>query len=168
MERALVLNASYEPLSVVPGRRAVVLILADKAEMVHRSEEVIRSERLQIPAPSVVRLRYFVKVPYNRRAAVSRSGVFARDGHRCQYCGTRADSIDHVVPRSRGGTHVWENLVAACRRCNAFKRDRLLEHTSMRLRRRPSVPPSSTWVATSIGEVPSEWESYLHRSPVPA
>ena len=117
MTRALVLNATYEPLSVVPSRRALVLVLMEKADLVHGSESVAHSEHLTVTVPSVVRLRYFVSVPYRRRAALSRSGVFARDGHRCQYCGNRADSIDHVVPRSRGGVHDWENVVAACRRC---------------------------------------------------
>jgi len=161
MTRALVLNATYEPLSVVPSRRALVLVLMERADVVHGSDVVAHSEHLTVTVPSVVRLRYFVSVPYRRRAALSRSGVFARDGHRCQYCGNRADSIDHVVPRSRGGIHDWENVVAACRRCNAEKRDRLLEHTSMTLVRRPMAPPSSTWVAAAVGDVPTEWATYL-------
>lgn len=161
MARALVLNATYEPLSVVPGRRAVVLVLAQKAELVHGSTDVLHSERMAIEVPSVVRLRYFVRVPYQRRAALSRRGVFARDGHRCQYCGGRAESIDHVVPRSRGGEHVWENVVACCRRCNAHKRDRLLEHTGMHLRCHPRVPNHLSWVAVHMGEIPSEWHDYL-------
>lgn len=161
MTRALVLNASYEPLSVVPGHRAAVLVLAEKADVVHQSERCLRSEQLALAIPTVVRLRYYVRVPYRRRAALSRRGVFVRDGNRCQYCGGRAESIDHVVPRSRGGEHVWENVVAACRSCNATKRDRLLEQTSMRLRRPPTAPPASTWIAASVGEVPVEWQNYL-------
>jgi 5-methylcytosine-specific restriction endonuclease McrA len=161
MNRALVLNATYEPLSVVATRRALVLVLADKAETLHEAATRFRSERLEMAAPSVVRLRYHVKVPYRRRAALSRAGVFVRDGHRCQYCGGRAESIDHVIPRSRGGEHAWENVVAACRPCNANKRDRLLEQTSLRLQRRPVAPAASTWVAASVGQVPEEWEAYL-------
>jgi 5-methylcytosine-specific restriction endonuclease McrA len=87
--------------------------------------------------------------------------VFVRDEGRCQYCGGRAESIDHVVPRSRGGEHTWENVVAACRACNTHKRDRLLEHTSMRLHRHPVAPPASTWVAATVGDVPVEWQAYL-------
>ena len=113
MSRSLVLNASYEPLCVVPGRRAVCLVLDEKAEVIHHSEQVLHSARLAVAVPSVIRLRYFVKVPYQRRATLNRRAVFARDGHRCQYCGGPAESIDHVVPRSRGGEHVWENVVAA-------------------------------------------------------
>ncbi|WP_208028005.1 HNH endonuclease [Rhabdothermincola sediminis] len=161
MSRALVLNASYEPLSVVPVRRAVVLVLSEKAEVIHESGDVMRSERLVVAVPSVVRLRSYVRVPYRRVAALSRRGVFLRDGGVCQYCGRKADSIDHVVPRSRGGSHAWENVVAACGRCNSAKRDRLLEETSMRLRRRPQVPSPMSWVAVAVPRMPADWTRYL-------
>lgn len=165
MSRALVLNASFEPLCVVSGRRAVVLVLDDKAEVLHASDEQVRSERLCLEVPSVIRLRTFVKVPYRRRAALNRRSVFARDQHRCQYCGTRAESIDHVVPRSRGGPHEWENVVAACRPCNTAKRDRLLAETSMVLRRPPSVPEQLTWILVAVGDVPAHWQPYLAPPP---
>jgi 5-methylcytosine-specific restriction endonuclease McrA len=131
MGRALVLNATYEPLCIVPARRAVCLVLDDKAEVLHADGELMRSEHLSLSVPSVIRLRYFVRVPFQRRCTLSRRAVFARDEHRCQYCGEHADSIDHVMPRSRGGQHVWENVVAACRACNIRKRDRLLEETAL-------------------------------------
>ena len=124
MQSALVLNATYEPLSVVPVRRAVCLVLSEKAEILHDDGTELRSARRCVARPLVVRLRYVVKVPYHRRTALSRRAVFARDDHRCQYCGGQADSIDHVMPRSRGGEHVWENVAAACRPCNLRKRDR--------------------------------------------
>ncbi|MBW3547260.1 MAG: HNH endonuclease [Actinobacteria bacterium] len=161
MSRALVLNATYEPLCVIPVRRAVVLVLAEKADVLHDTGAVMRSERLRVPIPSVIRLRYFVRVPYRRRASLNRRAVFARDGSRCQYCSAPADSIDHVVPRSRGGQHVWENVVAACRPCNAQKRDRLLSETSMVLRRRPTAPKELTWITVAVGTVPTHWEPYL-------
>lgn len=161
MSRSLVLNASYEPLSVVSARRAIVLVLGAKADVVHDSERRVRSAHVDMAVPSIIRLRYFVRVPYQRRAALSRRGVFLRDGGVCQYCGKRADSIDHVVPRSRGGAHVWENVVAACGRCNAHKRDRLLEETSMRLHRRPVVPNHHSWVVVAVNRVPAEWSPYL-------
>src|ERR687890_185054 len=124
MGSALVLNATYEPLGVVSARRAVVLVLGEKADLLHASGDEVHSERLTVPVPSVIRLRYVVKVPFVRRAALNRRAVFARDGSRCQYCTAPAESIDHVVPRSRGGEHVWENVVAACRPCNTAKRAR--------------------------------------------
>ncbi|MBI2703748.1 MAG: HNH endonuclease [Actinobacteria bacterium] len=161
MGRSLVLNATYEPLGVVSSRRAVVLLLDQKADLIHASGEHVHSEKLDVEVPSVIRLRYFVRVPYQRRAALSRRGVFLRDDGRCQYCGRRAESIDHVVPRSRGGQHIWENVVAACRRCNTTKRDRLLEDTAMHLRRRPEAPRHLSWVLVALGEIPDIWQQYL-------
>jgi 5-methylcytosine-specific restriction endonuclease McrA len=165
--RVLVLNASYEPLCVVPSRRAVVLVLTDKAEMVHPTDLVMHSEKLAVEVPSVVRLRTFVSVPFRRRVAVSRRAVMARDGHTCQYCGARADSIDHVVPRSRGGDHTWENVVASCRPCNVRKRDRLLPETSMRLRHHPRAPHGPSWSILAAGSVPGDWNQYLRADPLP-
>jgi 5-methylcytosine-specific restriction endonuclease McrA len=161
MSRSLVLNASYEPLCVVSARRAVVLVLGEKAEAVAQTGLVLHSEHLTIAVPSVVRLRAFVTVPFRRRVAVSRRAVMARDGGVCQYCGSRADSIDHVVPRSRGGTHTWENVVAACRPCNVRKRDRLLPETTMHLRCRPSAPRGASWSIVANGAVPLDWAPFL-------
>jgi 5-methylcytosine-specific restriction endonuclease McrA len=161
MMRSLVLNVTGEPLSVVAGRRAALLVLGDRADIIQESGSALHSEHMTLPLPSVVRLRYFVRIPYGRRRSISRRGVFARDGHRCQYCGSRADSIDHVRPRSRGGQHTWENVVAACRSCNSRKRDRMLNETTMRLRSQPRVPSWSSWVALASGEVPPQWRPYL-------
>lgn len=165
MGRALVLNASYEPLSVVSSRRAAVLVLAQKADTLASSGMVLRSERLSVDVPAVLRLRQFVKVPFARRAALNRRGVFARDEGRCQYCGDQAESIDHVVPRARGGTHTWDNVVAACRPCNVTKRDRFLHETSMKLRSTPRAPSGSAWVALSMGRVPESWAPFLDTEP---
>lgn len=161
MSRALVLNATYEPLAVVPARRAVVLVLDGKADLVHGAGEQWRAESMTVAVPSVVRLRYFVRAPFHRQAPLSRRAVFLRDDGRCQYCGRNAESIDHVVPRSKGGPHSWDNVVAACRRCNTSKRDRLLEDTGMRLRRRPETPRHLSWVTVSVGAVPEPWSAYL-------
>lgn len=161
MTRALVLNVTFEPLCVVPQRRAAVLVLGDKAELLHEGDGAFHSERLVLPAPSVVRLRYFVKVPFQRAMALNRRAVFARDSHQCQYCGDHADSIDHIVPRSRGGPHEWDNVVAACRPCNLRKGDRLLHETTMVLRQRPVLPRALTWVTVAVGQVPTLWEPYL-------
>ncbi len=165
MSRALVLNASFEPLSVVSSRRAAVLLLADKADMVLSSGQVLHSEHLAIEVPSVVKLRQFVKVPFRRRAALNRRAVFARDGSQCQYCGSTAESIDHVVPRARGGTHTWENVVAACRPCNVRKRDRLLHETTMTLRSTPRAPHGFAWISLSLGHVPDDWQPFLAAEP---
>jgi 5-methylcytosine-specific restriction endonuclease McrA len=161
MTRALVLNATFEPLCVVSDRRAVVLVLGETAEMLHASDAVMRSPRVAVPVPSVVRLRCFVRVPYRWSTPLNRRSIFARDNHRCQYCGGPAESIDHIVPRSRGGEHVWENVVAACRPCNVRKRDRMLHETSMSLRHPPTVPRGASWLRFALGVVPETWTPYL-------
>ena len=161
MRRALVPNATYEPLSVVPTRRAVCLVLAEKAEVLHDDDGLVRSAHLELRTPVVIRLRYMVKVPYHRRTTMSRRAVFARDAHQCQYCGGHADSIDHVLPRSRGGLHVWENVAAACRPCNLRKRDRSPEEAGMHLFKRPAAPRELAWVVVSVGRVPEAWKPYL-------
>lgn len=161
MSQALVLNASYEPLCVVSSRRALLLSLDEKAEVLHHTDQLWHSARLVLAEPSVVRLVYFVKVPYQARIALNRRAVFAHDGHRCQYCGASAENIDHVIPRSKGGPHAWDNVVAACRPCNTRKRDRLLEESGMHLRRTPSVPRERTWILVASGAIRSDWEPYL-------
>ena len=161
MARTLVLNATYEPICVVPCPRALVLVISEKAETIASTGRMIRSERLALEEPSVVRLARFVRVPYQRRRALNRRAVFIRDGHLCQYCGAAAESIDHVVPRSRGGKHEWDNVVAACRRCNSQKRDRLLHDTAMRLRRQPSAPHFATWFMLHDRTIPTAWTPFL-------
>jgi 5-methylcytosine-specific restriction endonuclease McrA len=159
--RALLLNASFEPLCVVPIRRAVVLVLKDKAEIVARNGGELHSERTVVPIPAVIRLVHFVRVPFRSRVPLSRRAVFARDHHRCQYCHRSAENIDHVVPRSRGGEHSWENVVASCRACNARKEDRLLSDCGLSLRRRPYAPHASLWVVATAGSIDPAWAPYL-------
>ncbi|TVR25346.1 MAG: HNH endonuclease [Ilumatobacter sp.] len=161
MPSALVLNATFEPLSVVASRRAAVLVLDDKADLVEHDGSLLRSESLAVHSPLVIRLRYMVKVPYRRGTSVSRRGVFARDDHRCQYCGAPADSIDHVMPRSRGGEHIWENVAAACRPCNLSKRDRTPDEAGMRLLRPTRAPRPSSWLIVSVSRVPEAWKPYI-------
>lgn len=168
MTQSLVLNATYEPLCVVPSRRALMLLLDEKAELLHPTDRVFRSERVTLAEPSVVRLRHYVKVPYQARIALNRRAVFARDGHRCQYCGAAAENIDHVIPRSRGGLHAWDNVVASCRPCNARKRDHLLEDSGMKLRRPPAVPRQRTFILVASGRIRTEWEAYLAQSSLSA
>ena len=160
--RALILNATYEPLSIVTARRAIVLVLRQKAVVVEDSGDVWHSERSTHPLPTVIRLRTFVKVPYARRVALNRRAVFARDRHSCQYCGTTAENIDHVVPRSRGGTHAWENVVASCRRCNLHKGNRTPKEAGMRLEVTPQAPRRHGWVLVNLGAPPHpSWQPYL-------
>lgn len=161
MERVLLLNATFEPLCAVTARRAVVLLLKKKAEVLEGDGSVFRSEKLSVAIPSVIRLNYFVKVPYYGRANLSRRAVFARDGWTCQYCGGAAETVDHLVPRSRGGLHAWENVVAACRRCNGRKRDKLPAEAGLKLARRPGAPRGPANVSLELGAVRPDWERYL-------
>lgn len=162
MSRSLVLNASYEPLSVVPERRALVLVLTEKANAVVNRAETWSAERIALPVPSVVRLNRFVKVPYRRAVPVTRRAVFGRDGHECQYCGGPAESLDHVTPRSRGGDHTWENVVACCRRCNVAKGNRTPSESGLSLQTQPRPPRRFGWIYASTGfQVDPTWRPYL-------
>ena len=161
--RVLLLNASHEPLAVVTGRRALVLVVAGKAEcLVERPNGLVRSPSVSLAVPAVVRLRRYVRVPYPAPPAVTRAGVLKRDGRRCAYCQGRADTVDHVVPRSRGGGHAWENCVACCARCNARKADRLLDELGWALSITPG-PPRRGVLGRMWGneECDPAWEPWL-------
>jgi 5-methylcytosine-specific restriction endonuclease McrA len=140
MGKVLVLNASYEPLNITSWRRAVVLLIKGKAEQVEHNGKVIYAG---FPLPTVIRLRHYVRVPY-KEVPLSRRNLLHRDGHACQYCGHGGDSLtlDHVVPRSRGGQDSWENIVVACVRCNVKKANRTPKEASMMLRTSPKRPQS--------------------------
>ena len=160
--KALVLNTTYEPLSIVTSRRAVVLVVNRKADMVEAQDLLWHAERTVVQVPSVVKLRRFVRVPYLRRVPLTRRAVFARDDHRCQYCGRVAECLDHVIPRSKGGTHTWENVVASCRPCNVRKADHDLREIAMELAFKPRVPRRHDWVYASLGfPVDPAWHPYL-------
>jgi 5-methylcytosine-specific restriction endonuclease McrA len=157
----LLLNASYEPLTVISVHRAVVLVLTDKADLIAAGEGHIRSPSTSVPTPSVIRLRGFVRVPYRSALPLNRRNLLARDGHRCAYCTDRGDTVDHIVPRSRGGEHVWSNVVAACRRCNGHKGNRLLHELGWTLRTTPSTPRGWSWMLVGVGTTDPAWSEWL-------
>ena len=161
----LVLNATYEPLSIVSVRRAVVLLLKEKAEIVEAAEAVLRSEHITLPVPLVIRLVTYVPVPRRLGLPVTRRTVLARDRYTCQYCGSQPGkahlTVDHVVPRSRGGKTVWENVVIACGLCNRRKGDRTPEEAGMRLLSRPSRPRYVALVLLEGAGQNSTWAKYL-------
>jgi len=163
--RSLVLNATYEPLGIVSSRRAMLLVLDAKAELVHATGRDFHAATVAVPEPSVVRLHRYVRVPRQFRVAVNRRTVFARDGSRCQYCGGPAENIDHVIPRSRGGPHAWENVVAACRRCNTRKEDRLPVEAGMALRTSPVAPRHRVQLLALSGGASTDWHRYLGMPP---
>ncbi|MCB0081331.1 MAG: HNH endonuclease [Caldilineaceae bacterium] len=141
--QVLVLNAGYEPLSLVSVRRAVILLLREKAELVEATQQLLHSAHQAQPVPLVIRLVHYVRLPH-RRVPATRAAVMLRDLHTCQYCGLipgRNDlTVDHVVPRSRGGSHSWQNLVTACKRCNQKKGSQTPEEATMQLIRKPYEP----------------------------
>ena len=164
--RVLILNASYEPLHVCSVKRAITLLMQEVAERVLDDDRVLRTPSRTVPVPSVIRLRRYVRRPHRQRVAFNRKNVLRRDDHACQYCGTRAHdlTLDHVLPRSRGGPTSWENVVACCRRCNAHKRDRTPTEARMALRRPPRAP---VFMFTSayglLTDVDPAWAAYLPR-----
>jgi 5-methylcytosine-specific restriction endonuclease McrA len=157
----LLLNATYEPLCVVSSRRAIVLVLAEKAEAVDIAADVVHAERVSLAVPVVARLTRYVRVPYPASVPLSRRAVFTRDGQTCVYCGGSATSIDHVVPRSRGGTHTWDNVVAACRRCNHTKADRSLAELGWALPSPPRTPSGAAWRLLGSRTVDPRWREWL-------
>jgi len=163
MTQVLVLNASYEPLNVTSVRRAHVLVFKGKAEVLEELDQPLHSASDTYPWPHVIRLVHYVRVPRAVQRKISRRALFARDGWRCVYCGTASGrlTLDHVVPRSRGGDSVWENVVTSCAPCNHRKGDRLLEETSMTLRTPPRPPTPVLFIRLAADHVPDTWRQYL-------
>jgi 5-methylcytosine-specific restriction endonuclease McrA len=162
--RVLLLNATFEPLTALPLRRAIVLLVCGKAEVVHGDTAglVLHSATGAVEVPSVIRLRTYVRVPYRARVPLTRAALMHRDRFRCAYCGGRAETIDHVVPRSRGGTHTWENCVACCARCNHKKADKLLAELGWPLRTMPTAPRGRHWrLLAGLVDADPQWLPYL-------
>lgn len=161
----LVLNQDFSALTVCSVQRAVVLMHLNKADLVAALPgHALRSPRMTFPWPSIVRLRFYVRVPY-RRIMLSRKNVLRRDGFRCQYCNQREHlTVDHVVPKSRGGRDTWTNLVAACIRCNNRKGSRTPIEARMSLRRNPFRPSHVMFIRDYVGTVDDTWKPYLFLS----
>ena len=160
--RTLVLNAGYEPLSVVSFKRALVLVMNGRAIIVESdNKHPVRSPDGTWERPSVIVLTRYVKMPHSRQVPVSRRGVLRRDNHRCGYCQASASTIDHVLPRSRGGKDEWENLVACCLKCNNIKGDRTPQEMGWRLLQPPKTPYGTAWLVRGIERPQERWEDYL-------
>jgi 5-methylcytosine-specific restriction endonuclease McrA len=163
MSHVLVLNASYEPLNVTSVRRAHVLVYKGKAEVIEKLGKPLRSAASEHVWPHVIRLLSYVRVPKSVQRKISRRALFARDRWRCQYCGTESGklTLDHVVPRSRGGESIWENVVTSCAPCNLRKGNRTIEEAGMRLHAIPRMPAPTLFVTLSAPRIPDGWNRYL-------
>ncbi len=159
----LVLNQNYEPMTITNVKKAIILIFLGKAELVEKNDGYINSVRERYPLPSIVRLTRFINVP-RKRIILSRKNIIKRDNHQCQYCGTRSGpvTIDHVIPKVRGGEDSWENLVCACVKCNNKKGNRTPEEAGMRLAKKPQRPNYLFFIRYFVGNIDHRWKPYLY------
>src|SRR3954449_341517 len=161
--RVLVLNATYEPINVCTVRRATVLLLKHKAEVLERGDTELHWATGAISRPHVIRFVNYVRVPRDpHRRKITRRAVFARDGWACQYCGSQTTlTVDHVIPRSKGGPSTWENIVASCAPCNRRKGDRLPHQIRMHPRNAPRTPRPEVFIHVASPTIPAAWRQYL-------
>ena len=159
MSVTLLLNATYEPLRIVPLSRAIGLVMTGKAEVLEESDEEVH--RRFGRAPTVIRLKYFVRVPYRAKLPLTRRNLIARDHGHCAYCTNVGRTIDHVVPRSRGGQHTWENVVLACNKCNEAKGNQTLAELGWSLGFTPGQPRGLVWYTIGLTELNPAWSAYI-------
>jgi len=158
----LVLNSTFRPLSIVSPQRCVSLLIRKKLTSIVDSNIEIRSEKESFLVPKVAILTYYVKAPYARRISLNKDNIFIRDNFTCQYCSSRAESLDHIIPRSKGGAHEWGNIVACCKTCNLKKADKLLHDTHLSLIKNPRLPNDNFWIKAILNSSPDpSWEKYL-------
>ncbi|MDD4873659.1 MAG: HNH endonuclease [Dehalococcoidales bacterium] len=161
----LVLNQSYEPLNVCHARRAIVMVIQGKAEMLENGMGFIHSANDLFPIPSVIKLDFFLKRIHNAERKLTRLGVFHRDNYTCQYCGKtdKKLTLDHVIPRSHGGQHIWENITTACVPCNLRKAGRTPEQANMKLNTLPAYPRDGLpfFIPRYYRQGLKEWQKYL-------
>jgi len=162
--KTLVLNQDYRALTTCGAAKAFLLVYMNKAEVVNDVKDgYFRTVTNHYPIPSVIRLRNYVHLPY-KGVILSRQNIFRRDNHRCQYCGAGYDlTLDHVMPKSRKGGSTWDNLVTACKNCNARKGDRTPDEAKMPLRQRPFKPSFLMFLRDFSGPIYEEWMEYLGR-----
>lgn len=161
-KRVLMLNQNYEPLTICSARRAIVLLFQGKVEMLAPADGLkLRTITEQYSLPSVVRLWHYKKVPM-KRIMLTRKNVLLRDNNQCQYCGTtRGDmTVDHVIPKTMGGTDTWNNLVCSCSRCNNKKGNRTPEQAQMKLMKKPNRPSYITFIQRNLS-IDEPWKPYL-------
>lgn len=166
-DKVLVLNQDYSPLTLCTVSRAFLLVFLEKAELLAADKNgYMRTVSMSYPKPSVIKIKSYVHVPY-KGVVLSRYNIFKRDGHKCQYCDTTKDlTLDHLIPRSKGGKSTWKNLVTACKRCNSRKGDRTPIEAGLVLQKPPFKPSYIMFLRNSIGALNDDWQQYLKKSAV--
>lgn len=166
-DKVLVLNQDYSPLTLCTVSRAFLLVFLEKAELLAADKNgYMRTVSMSYPKPSVIKIKSYVHVPY-KGVVLSRYNIFKRDGHKCQYCDTTKDlTLDHLIPRSKGGKSTWKNLVTACKRCNSRKGDRTPIEAGLVLQKPPFKPSYIMFLRNSVGEHNDEWQQYLKKTAV--
>jgi len=161
-QKVLILNQDFSAFALCSIQKAFVLLYLEKAEMVHKSElGVLRSISCSYPIPSIIRLQRYVHVPY-KGISLSRHNIMKRDAYQCLYCGsTKNLTLDHLLPKSRGGGSSWTNLVTACMRCNTKKGDRTPEEAGLTLKQKPKKPSLTAFLAANAGALDQTWQIYL-------
>lgn len=161
--QVLVLNKNYEPMSITNAKKAIILLFLKKAELIEKYDHLkIKSINFVIPLPCIVRLTRYINVP-RKRIILSRKNIIKRDNHQCQYCGRNGGpfTLDHVIPKNRGGEDTWENLVCACTECNNKKGSRTPEEASMPLLTKPKRPNHIFFIRYVVGNLDNRWKPYL-------
>jgi len=160
--KVLLLNQNYEPLTVVSAKKAIILVYLRKVEIVEKRDRLVRSQRLAFPLPSIIRLLCYIHIP-RKKVELTRRNILRRDRYRCQYCGTTKGplTVDHIIPRTKGGIDSWENLVSACVKCNNKKGNRTPEEAGMKLLQQPKRPSYLFFIQHLIGISEESWKPYL-------
>lgn len=161
--KVLVLNQDYSPLTVCTVQRAFLLVFLEKADLLEADQnEELHTVSTTYPMPAVIKVKKYIQVPY-RGVVLTRQNIFKRDHGLCQYCGIDGDlTLDHLVPRSKGGKSTWNNLVTACKACNAKKGNYTLEEAGLVLKRPPFKPSYIMFLRNNLGAMKKEWASYLN------
>ena len=160
--RVLVLNQSYDPIMVIGAKRAILLILNEKVDALENYREIIHSAYLSLPLPSVIRLKEYARIR-RKEIVLSRKNILKRDNHTCQYCGIRSVpmTIDHIIPRQRGGEDSWYNLITACVACNTRKGNRMPREVQMKLMKKPRKPTMVLHLQKFVKQFQRTWRPYL-------
>ena len=163
LKKVLLLNNSYEPLSIVNGKKAIIMLITDKVEYIEKTSIDIKSEKISIIIPSIIKLKKYIYIK-RRNIPLTRKNIFKRDKYACQYCGMKDSplTIDHIIPKRKGGIDSWENLVSACNSCNLIKGNKLLKDINMYLINKPKKPHYLLYIQGQVNNEYNSWKPYLY------